>query len=160
MTLAANPTTNCNFGTIIKIFTSKYERDLRLNVVNAPGDWDLGRIFIGTYFEPTYGYSPGWTGEYIDESMGQRTIGGQDHFDEIEQYREFGLSFKIDSQSQWELFQKMINTVGIRKDLFIALDYDNEPDEMTIYGKFTSLPGMSSFAPYGQNANFNLRESR
>ncbi len=160
LTWHITPTVNGNKATIIKTFAEKKYLYARLNVVYAPGDWDLGRLFIGTYFEPTYGYSPNWTGEYIDESIGQRTIGGQDHFDEIEQYREFGLSFKIDSQAQWKLFQTMINTVGVRKDLFIALDYTNEPDEMTIYGKFTSLPGMSSFAPYGQNANFNLRESR
>ena len=160
LTWAANPTANGNFGVIIKTFASKSYQYNRLNVVYAPGDWNLGRIFIGTYFEPTYGYSPGWTSEYVDESVGQRTIGGQEHFDEIDQYREFGISFKIDSQAQWELFQTMINAVGVRKDLFVALDYNNEPDEMTIYGKFISLPGMSSFAPYGQNVNFSFRESR
>ena len=164
LTWYASPTSNGNKAVIIKIFSSQAYRYNRLKVVYSPGgiptDWDLGRVFIGTYFEPSYGYSPGWTGEYIDESMGQRTIGGQEHFDEIEQFREFGISFKVDSQSQWELFQTMFLSGGIHKDLFVSLDYEEEPDEMTVYGKLSRLPGQSNFAPYGYNANFILKESR
>ena len=164
LTWYSSPTANGNKAVIIKIFGSQSYRFNRLSVIYSPGgvptDWDLGRIFIGTYFEPTYSYSPNWSGEYMDESMGMQTIGGQEHFDEIEQYREFGILFKVDSQSQWESFQTMFLSGGIHKDLFVALDYEEEPDEMTIYGKLVRLPGMANFAPYGYNANFNLKESR
>ena len=34
------------------------------------------------------------------------------------------------------------HTISQVEDLFIAFDYDGEPDEMTVYGKFTKLPGM------------------
>lgn len=160
LTWAANPTANGNYAAIIKTFTSKDERYLRLNVVNAPGDWDLAKIFVGTYFTPTYNYAPAWSGNYIDESMGARTIGGQDHFDEIGKYREFGFSFRVDSQSQWESFQQMFLAVGRSKDIFVAMDYDNEPNEMTIYGKLSGLPAMTAYVPWGFDINFTLTESR
>ncbi len=164
LTWSANPTANGNFGIIIKTFASKSYRYNRLNVVYSPGavptDWDLGRIFLGTYFEPTYNYGPAWSGNYVDESIGNRTIGGQDHFDEITKYREFAFSFRVDSQTQWELFQLMFLTVGRSKDLFVAMDYDNEPNEMTIYGKLSQLPAMTSYAFQAVDINFKLTESR
>ena len=58
LTWAANPTANGNRGVIIKTFASKSYQYNRLNVVYSPGatptDWDLGRIFLGAYFEPTH----------------------------------------------------------------------------------------------------------
>ncbi len=160
LTWKANPTTNGNNGIIIQNFASYDEKYLRLNVVNAPGDWDLGRIFIGTYFEPTYNYDPHPTIDLIDESMRSQTIGGQRHFDEIDKYRRVSFSCTVVSQTQWELFQAMINTVGTSKSLFIAFDYTNEPDEMTIYGKFTRLPSAQGFAYAGYILDFEFEEDR
>jgi hypothetical protein len=164
LTWHANPTANGNYGTIIKTFASYDERFLKLDVVYSPGavptDWDLGRIFIGTYFEPAYSYDANWMENFVDESMAARTIGGQDHFDTITKFREFIFSHTTYTQAQWESFQAVFNAVGLAKDLFIAFDYDNEPDELTVYGKFTQLPGASSYAFQGYNANFTFRESR
>ena len=160
LTWAANPTVNGNYGTIIKTFTSKDERYIRLNVVNAAGDWDLGRIFLGTYFQPTRNYTMDWSSSIVDPSIVSQTIGGQDHIDEIEMYREFSFSFLVSTQAQWELFQKMVRNIGVSKDFFIAFDYTNEPDEMTVYGKFIGLPGMSNIPAAFKKAGFTFRESR
>jgi len=148
LTWAANPTTNGNKGVIIKTFASQSYRYNRLNVVYSPGgsptDWDLGRIFLGTYFEPTIQYiSDGIEQSFVDASYINKTAGGQEHVDEVTIYRQKAFSFIISTQAQWELFQKMINHVGKTKDMFIAFDYDNEPDELTWYGKLTAkLPAM------------------
>jgi hypothetical protein len=160
LTWAANPTVNGNYGTIIKTFTSKDERYIRLNVVYGPGDWDLGRIFIGNYFQPVKNYKIEWTENIIDSSIMSQSIGGQDHIDEIEKYRQFGFSFLISTQPQWELFQKMMNYVGFSKDLFIAFDYTNEPDEMTIYGKFTNFSAMTNVGISYKQMNLIFKESR
>ncbi len=164
LTWAATPTTNGNKATIIKIFASKSYQYNRLNVVYSPGavptDWDLGRIFVGTYFQPTYNYDPQPKIDMGDESIGSKTIGGQKHFDEIEKFRPVSFSCTVISQAQWELFQTMINTVGISKSLFVAFDYDNEPDEMTIYGHFTNLPGASGYAYAAYNLSFGFEEDR
>lgn len=160
LTWHSTPTANGNKATIIKTFSEKKYLYARLNVVYATDDWDLGRIFLGTYFEPDSNYISTWSHDFIDPSMISQTIGGQDHVDELEQFRRLGFSFMIKTQAQWELFQKMINIVGIRKDLFIAFDYDNEPEEMTIYGKFTSLPGGGNIPRILKRADFSFQESR
>jgi hypothetical protein len=140
LTWAASLTANGNKASIILAFESINYRYARLNVINAAGDWKLGRIFIGEYFQPESNYLYGWAPELVDPSMLSQSVGGQTYADEIEKYRKvaFGLSFV--TQAQWELFQKMANTAGISRDLFVAFDYENEPDEMTLYGKFTALP--------------------
>lgn len=142
LTWSANPTANGNKGIITKIFTTLTYRYVRLNIVYAGSDWDIGRIFLGTYFEPTYNYNyfDGHDVEFVDPSIINETIGGQEYVDELDMYRKIAFECKAITQTQFEAFQTMINMVGIRKPLFIAFDYDNEPNEMTLYGKFTSLP--------------------
>ena len=160
LTWAATPTANGNKAVIIKKFTSKSYRYNRLNVVYSPDDWDLGRIFLGTCFEPVRNYGYGRKEDLTDPSKILRTIGGQEYVDEIEMYRSQSVKFRVITQAQWELFQKMINHAGTRKDLFVAFDYDNEPDELTVYGKFTKLPGMTR--PFLNLFDFslNFQESR
>jgi hypothetical protein len=164
ITWAANPTAQGNHGVIVMKFDSKSYQYNRLNVVYSPSatptDWNLGVLFLGTYFEPTYSFKPDWTLDINDESIGSKTIGGQDHFDQVGKFRSMDVGFSIVSQAQWESFQAMIHSVGRSKDLFIAFDYDDDPDEMTVYGKFTKLPGAKVFADYAFDANFSFRESR
>jgi len=145
LTWAANPTSNGNKGVIVKCFSSQSYRYNRLNVVYSPGgtptDWSLGRIFLGTYFEPTYGRLANEIyQDFIDLSYVNSTPQGYEHVDEIDVYRTKNFAFMVQSQSQWESFQSMINNVGKFKNLFIAFDYSNEPDEMTWYGRFTEIP--------------------
>lgn len=160
LTWSVSPTANGNKAVIVKTFTSHLYQYNRLNVVYATGDWDLGRIFLGTYFQPTKSYSPGWTQEMSDDSVKLRTIGGQGHIDEIEQYRKVNFGAVIATQAQWESYQTMFNSVGMRKDLFIAFDYTNEANEMTIYGKFANLPGMTQYASSAFKINVGFEESR
>ena len=163
LTWYASPSANGNKAVIIKEFTSQNYLYARLSVVYSPGgtptDWDLGRMFLGPYFEPTDGYLYDYTEDHIDESYIQRSVGGQDHVDEIEMYRTISFSHVIQTQAQYELFQRMVNAVGTKKDLFIAFNYADEPDEMTIYGKFTQLPGRTTYGLGGRIA-LAFKESR
>lgn len=159
LTWAAATTANYNKATIVKTFTSKTYRYNRLNVVHG-SDFDLGRMFLGEHFTPSLPFASKITQNMIDPSRTLSTIGGQDHTDEIEMYRVVNFSTVARTQAQWELFQKMINDMGWHKDLFIAFDYDNEPDEMTIYGKFTKLPGMKLPVVKVFEMKFSFKESR
>ena len=141
LTWKVNPTVNGNRATIIKTFTSHSYQYNRLNVVYSPGatptDWDLGRIFLGAYFSPTHTCLENDSPEFVDESIVMSAPGGQRHVDQRALYRRKRFSFLAETQAQWELFQTMINHVGIHKNLFIAFDYDSESDEQTIYGRFS-----------------------
>ncbi len=161
LTWAATPTANGNKATIVVVFASISYRYARLNVVYSPAatptDWDLGRIFIGEFFQPEKGYRRRHGIGLVDPSMSVRTVGGQRYTDEIEKHRTADLSFNVKTQAQWELFQKMFNSVGKSKDLFAVLDYDSEPDEMTLYGAFQNLPLMTRDALY--DFSVTLQES-
>jgi len=142
LTWAAHPTANGNNGIIIKTFADQTYEFNRLNV-SYGSEWQLGRIFLGTYFEPTDDYLLAeFQQNFIDLSASQRTPGGSLHVDRIDPLRAIDFSFIAQTQAQWESFQAMINEVGTAVPFFIAFDYDNEPDEMTIYGRFTKLPDM------------------
>lgn len=155
-----SPTTpGGNKGTIIKkLSADRTYRYNRLSVVNAPGDWSLGRLYLGAYFEPARLYGWGYQEQVVDPSLVSRTISGQDHADEIECYRIVRVSGLIQTQAQWVLYQAMINQVGARKELFVTFDYSGEPVERTIYGKFSSLPQINR--PFYFDYSFEFTEAR
>lgn len=160
LTWVSGTTPGGNKGTIIKHLAAAWTyRYNRLSVVNAPGDWNLGRLFVGSAFEPARTYGWGYSESVVDPSIISQTIGGQDHADEIERYRVISVNGIILTQAQWVLYQAMINAVGMRKELFVALDYAGEVAERTIYGKFSQVPEITrsfSFFEY----NFEITESR
>jgi hypothetical protein len=159
LTWVSGTTPGGNKGTIIaKLANTRTYQYNRLSVVNAPGDWNLGRLFVGSYFEPARTYGWGYEEGVIDPSLISQTIGGQDHADEIERYRVIRCNGIITTQAQWVLYQAMLNTVGIRKEIFVAFDYTGEPIERTVYGKFSKLPAITR--PYYFEYDFEFTESR
>lgn len=159
LTWVAPTTPGGNKGTIIKKLAAAWTYQYnRLSVVNAPGDWNLGRLFVGSYFEPTRDYAWGYEEEVVDPSLISPTIGGQDHADEIERYRIIRVNGLIQTQAQWVLYQAMINAVGTRKELFVAFDYASEAAERTLYGKFTKVPAIQR--PFYYEYDFEFTEAR
>lgn len=159
LTWVSNTTPGGNKGTIIKkLASTRTYRYNRLSVVNAPGDWRLGRLFVGTYFEPARDYGWGYEEIVVDPSLISQTIGGQDHADEIEKYRVVTVKGLIETQAQWVLYQAMLNSVGSHKDIFIAFDYTSNAIERTIYGKFTKPPSITR--PFYFDYDFEFTEAR
>lgn len=145
-----------NKGTIIKKLAAAHR--YRYARLNCDESLDLGRLFLGPVFQPERTYSWGYGEEVVDPSLISASIGGQDHADIIEFYRQITCNGIILTQAQWVLFQKMINSVGNVKPIFAAFDYDNEPVERTIYGRFTKLP--SIVRPYLYEYEFEFTEAR
>lgn len=137
LTYRANPDTYGNKGSIIKTFSSISKRYNRLNVAYG-SIWQLGRIFCGTYFEPSNNFAIEYTLDYLTPSRSSNALGGQRYVDEIEKKRTAELNFFVESYSEWQNFQAVINTIGIDNPFFISLDYDNYPGELTMYGHIES----------------------
>lgn len=165
LTWAANPTTNGNRGTIIKVFSSHSYRYVRLNVVYSPGatptDWSLGRIFLGTYFQPTQKrLANGTTETFIDNSFNSFTAGGQRHSDQVTTFRTKTVGFMIEGDAQRRLFQTIYNNNNTTVDMFVTFDYTNDPDEETYYCTFDSLPAISRVpSTSALNDYFNVQMS-
>lgn len=159
LTWVSGTTPGGNKGTIIKLLSATQTyRYNRLSVVYAPGDWDLGRLFVGQAFEPTRTYGWGYGESVVDPSLISSSIGGQDHADEIERYRVITANGIIQTQAQWVLYQAMINSVGTRQPIFVAFDYAGEPVERTVYGKFSKVPAVTR--PYLFEYDFEFTEAR
>ena len=158
---AATPDAYGNQNVIVKCFASQVYRYNRLNVVYSPNeipaDWDLGRIFLGTYFEPENNFEYGGVENPIDPSYIARSVDGQEHIDEITGYREREFVFPFESAAQWLQFQQVFNRIGISRDLFIAFDYDTYPNDLTMYGKITRFNQVSN---YYHAIAMGFRESR
>ena len=163
LTWAASPTVNGNKAAIILLFDSISYRYARLNVVYSPGgtplDWNLGRIFIGEAFQPAQHYAHGFRTRLVDPSLSAYSVGNQCYTDEVEKYRIVTMNFAKITEAQWLLFQKMFNTVGKSRPLFIALDYDGSPNEKTIYGQFQDLPEGEDIVTSRQSFGVTFREA-
>ena len=158
LTWVADPDAYGNVNVIIKTFSALNYRYNRLNVVHAPGDWNLGRIFIGNYFEPTRTYRDHYEYPIIDPSYIQQTVSGQKHVDEITKYRRKSVEFFIETYAQMRLFQTLFNNAGYGKDIFASFDYSNYPNNDTLYGKIVS--SKISYKNLYWSATLTFEESR
>jgi len=101
---------------------------------------DIGRIFIGPYYEP-----PDDIGNRAisitqnDTSKTSRTIGGQSYSDIRGLYETVTVNFKLVSHAQHNAFKDMAAKVGTHTPFFFMLDYDVEPEKWLYYVKFSRL---------------------
>lgn len=159
LTWAVRPTANGNEACIVKSFTTHTYRYVRLNVVYG-AQWSLGRIFLGSSFIPTYNFNArDYSLNLVDPSIVSASISGQRHFDILNNYREIDFAFGAVSQAQLEAFQLMFNTVGTHNSLFISMDYDNEPNEMTMYGDLSQVMTTGRMGPEYYPISFKFTES-
>lgn len=135
---AASPDTYRDRNVICKCITETTKRYCRLNVVNSGGDWRLGRMFIGPYFEPTQQIRSEIDDSFSEFSVLDSSPSGAYFSDEVDEGRVRSFSFKTTSYTQKKLFDKMFNTVKKSKPLFISFDYTNYPNSETMYGRFQS----------------------
>jgi hypothetical protein len=161
LTWCVNPTSNSNPACIIKTFAlnSSY-RYARLRV-HADSAWQMGRLFLGEYFEPTHNMlHDGYGYNLNDPSILSQALCGPFLADIEANYRSLNMQFVVRTQAQLEAFQKMWNTVGVGKSFFLAADYDNEPNEMTMYGKLAGMMG-TGYPEYGKRTlSLKFREER
>lgn len=163
LTWKAATTASGNKGSIIKTFASKSYQYLRLNVVYSPGatptDWDLGVLYVGTYFQPTTNLSYGFDYDIVDPSLESMTIGGQVHHDQIEKYRTLKLTQAVPTEAEFKNFQTMFNSAGDVKPVFVSYDYDNQ-DETTIYGNIVDALSVKNKVLNYYDVYLSCREAR
>jgi len=136
ITWASMSATTGNRACLIKVFSLNTDyRYARLRV-NADSIWQIGRLYLGGFMQPTLNYlHSGYRVRNEDDSKLSMSVGGQEHIDEIAQFRSVAMSFICTTRAQIDSFMTMFNRVGRRKDWFLCLDYDNKPNEDCLYGK-------------------------
>jgi len=161
LTWCPNPTSYGNPASIIQTFTlNTTYRYARLRV-NHGATWDLGRLFIGDYFEPAFHMAQGAYNYRIeDDSKVLTSVGGQEHVDAVTKYRTAQAGFHIRTQAELDSFYKVYNEVGKQKDIFFALDYTNKSNDDTLYGKLISDISVKKRGPWHWYLALKFREAR
>lgn len=130
-------------GTISQVFSSQSYRYWRLSFTkSASGETrDIGRIFLGTYFEPNdepdYG---GFDQEIVDPSERQRSTGGQEYANVREQYEAVKLTFSIIPEADAVTYKTIFTTVGMFLPFFLQVQ-STSPLNKIYYVKFAKNYG-------------------
>lgn len=120
---------------------------------------EVGRIILGTYFEPAKSYRVGFGDADVDFSSTLRTIGGQKYSDVQNTYRAVKLPFGRVSLSDKTSFQSMFGTVKMVRDFILCLDYTNYLNTRSYYGRFSSSIGYSHVVSDLYDVDINFEES-
>jgi hypothetical protein len=166
---AIRPSTYGNETISLRTFSTVSFRYARLVFASATGTTDstgiaglptqLGRVYIGPYFEPTNDrFQDGDSQEMLDPSILSASADGQEHVDELTKFRSRKFSFFVQTEAQFQKFQKMWTDVGNGKDIFVRFSTDL-PD-YTMYGKFVKAPRISLQPPSYYKIGLQFKESR
>jgi len=119
-------------GLIIKFFSNtqnyRYWRLVMTDTLNPDTYLEIGRIFLGSYFEPYYNFQSRKP-SFLDLSTVKRSTGGQISSDQKPRYRAWSYSFGAITASDFDTFWEMWQEVGKSKDYFIC----QEPTHITPY---------------------------
>lgn len=129
-------------GPISAFFTSQSYQFWRLAFTKSAASEtrDIGRIFLGTYYEVDQDIgNEAITIQDNDLSRQGRAIGGQTYSDVRGRYDTVSINFKLISHAQHEQFRTIARTVGTHTPFFLILDYAQEPEDWLYYVKFRRL---------------------
>lgn len=98
----------------------------------------IGRIFLGTYFEPARTYATHTVG-FVDPSKIKKSTGGQVSANEKTHYKTISYGFVFITPADVDNFEIVYDKVGESKDYFICEDSANAaPYTVTFYVRNTS----------------------
>jgi hypothetical protein len=132
-------------GTIKATFSTATYRYWKVKFTkSAAGESrDIGRIFLGTYYETTI--QPDWDGLKImpkDLSVKGRTSGGQTYTERRSQYRMPSVDFSGVSTTMKDAVKTITDAVGTHTSFFIQVDPNGTSEAAEIfYVKFVDAVG-------------------
>lgn len=140
-TLLTQCTISVQDGVMFKFLDSQTARYHRINFQdadNTDGYVEMGRIFLGKYFEPEVNFHENYTTRLSDKSITTESEGNNYFSDEKQKRRELKLTWAnpitLDLTDR-EGFEELFNYVGTSKDFILFMDYVNYP-LWTYYGRF------------------------
>jgi len=82
---------------------------------------EVGRMFLGTYFEPAYQPDEGMQSGWVDMSKQERTDGGNLFSEPKAQFRRFAFQWSMVDENDRIKFNTIKRTKGMRDDMFISV---------------------------------------
>lgn len=119
---------------IVKFWeTAETYRWWRLFMANAnPAGFDeIGRMFLGSFFQPVYDITRSPHPVDVDPSLVLKSSGGQASVDEREHYQKITFEWDMVPETDKVIFKSMFDHVGKSKPYFVCRDPDDAAN--TIY---------------------------
>ncbi len=113
---------------------------------------EVGRVFLGDYWEPAATVLRGWALKVIDRSEIQMSIGRQKWTNQKEIITQ--VSFQFPPQNEVDAIKNFLNIVrriGLTREVFLSLMPDAAAvyREVTgLYGRFTNITGAASISSF------------
>jgi len=153
--------------TFVHFFGGEHYRHWRLSIddsSNPDGHYEIGRLFLGSHFEPQRGFGHGWRVSQVDPSVTGHSLGQAPFSSRREKYFRLSLPFGLaEDDEYWHRFGDLFRRAGVTRDFFLVLlhDPDSTPSQlMRFYGRLERLPEWTAFGPGRGRFNLEFRESR
>lgn len=132
------------------------------DVDNADGYVDVGRALVGPYFQPSLNMDWGFSMGYEDESLIDKSRGGQTYIEARDVFRSTRFSFS--NMTEAEALQQVLfwlqRRLGVRGD-FVFIPFPQRPELASltaIYCRMRSLPPIYNSAFEQWQSQFELEE--
>lgn len=136
------------YGQALLVFADVAARYWRIDLADASLEDNLqvGRVFLGPKWEPTYNHSYGWQLGWLDASQVVRSWGGQSYADRKPQRRM--AEFRLDHLSEAEAFENALEIAraqGVVGDVLAIPDPDSTYiGRQAIWGQCTASEPMQN----------------
>ena len=141
-------------------FASSSHRYWRFEFAFTTGDTrEIGRLFLGTYVQPTRGIQLGWSRALTDSSQSKRAFSGTQFADNRNKWWEADFKLSHDPAVTLDPLRAALSPLGISKSLWISLDPENNPSgPLTLYGRFKKPWSESEPLNSNHDASFSFAE--
>lgn len=107
---------------------------------------ELGAVFAGDYYQPTYNLIDGFQVEPVDPSEERASVDGQVETQQRTKYHVIRGTFETEPADQFIEFRRVFETIGRHTPFVLAVNPD-DPDEI-FYAKLQQLPAKHDFGQY------------
>lgn len=150
------------FHVCSEIVQARYYSVEIFDVDNADGYVDVGRALVGPYFQPSLNMDWGFSMGYEDESLIDKSRGGQTYIEARDVFRSTRFSFS--NMTEAEALQQVLfwlqRRLGVRGD-FVFIPFPQRPELASltaIYCRMRSLPPIYNSAFEQWQSQFELEE--
>lgn len=134
------------------VLTNRYWRLTFNDAANTNPYIEVGRIFLGDYWEPAATILRNWAIKVIDKSEVQRSVGQQKWTNQKEVITQ--LAFQLPPLNETDAIKNFLNIVrriGLSRDIFVSLMPEASAvyREVTgLYGRFVNIAGIASVSSF------------
>ena len=150
---------------IIKYFDQALYRYWRLLIsdsTNQDGYIQIGRLWIGTFYQPTHDISRNFTVEHVDPSIVSYSASGTKYVTQRTPFRRLNISFQ--NTNQKAQFDEILEATKSFKDFIISIDPENSVwqtgiHDYSIYCHLENTPDWKHILNDRWALNLSLRET-